>query len=125
MKANGWKPIWQRGWIRIGAGALALLVGMAMGVVAWLKWPGAAGASLLVVNDSRTRIDRVYVSKDSTWGSDRLGKGTLPSGLGMRIQLKPADGCRFNVRVVYSDEREETRSGVDLCRSPEVVFSGS
>lgn len=112
--------------VQIGAGVAALALIALIAFVAWLKWPsGQHVTSLLVVNDSRMRIDRVYVSREGPWGEDRLGKGTLPAGLGMRIQLKDAaGGCRFNVRVVYNDAREESKSGLDLCRTPEVVFSG-
>ena len=120
------KGLFARRGVQIAAGAAGVALLAVIGLVAWLQWPsGQHVTSVLVVNDSRTRIDRVYVSRDGPWGEDRLGKGTLPAGLGMRIQLKEAAaGCRFNVRVVYFGDREESKSGLDLCRTPEVVFSG-
>jgi hypothetical protein len=113
-------------WVRLATGAAALVLVALIGVVAWRQWPSGPGAtSVVIVNNSRLRIERVYVFQDGPQGMDRLGRGTLPVGLGMRIQLKDAVGCRFNVQVVYSDGPPETKNGLDLCRTPEVVFSGS
>jgi hypothetical protein len=120
------QSLFQQSWARVGAAIAAVLVllGGGAGMLAWRMWPPAHATGILVVNDSRMRIDRLYASHEGHWGEDRLGKGTLPAGLGMRVQLKGDSGCRFNIKVVYANDREETRNGVDLCTNPEVVFRG-
>ena len=122
------RKLFQQRWVQaiaVGA-ALVLLLGIG-GVIAWRMWPTLTHSlSVSVVNDGRTRITQLFVHPEGRVSSDDLlGKGTLPPGVGMRFQLKRDTGCRFDVEARYPDNRKETRSGVDLCRNPEVVFKGS
>ena len=49
--------------------------------------PPRRAPHVVVVNDGASRIDFLHVAPDTAaqWGDDRLGKGTLPRGLALRI----------------------------------------
>jgi hypothetical protein len=85
----------------------------------------ARATHVVVVNEGNSRIDYLHVAPEGAgeWGIDRLGKGSLPRGLALRIPLGDAGGCQFKVRATYTDKREDTRTGLDLCAQPEVVFA--
>ena len=87
--------------------------------------PQRRASQVVVVTDGSTRSDFLHIAPDNAaqWGDDRLGKGTLPRGLALRVPLGETAGCNFKVRATYSDKREDSRTGLDLCAQPEVVFS--
>lgn len=55
-------------------------------------------------------------------GPDRLGENVVEPGRDTRIRLGRTRGCVFDVTAVYEDGEEETRTAVNLCREPRVVF---
>ncbi|MCZ0732912.1 hypothetical protein [Phreatobacter sp. AB_2022a] len=61
---------------------------------------------------------------EPAWGRDRLGGRTLAIGERRQLRLDAARQCRYDLRAVYDDGREETRLGVDLCRQAEVALDG-
>lgn len=86
-----------------------------------------AQRELTVTNRTRQLIRELYVSAAATddWGDDRLGPGGLAPGRPFRVRLGRVRDCRFDLRVVYQDERSEERRGVDICRNRQVAFDGS
>jgi hypothetical protein len=55
-------------------------------------------------------------------GPDRLGENVIEPGRDTRIRLGRTRGCVFDVTATFEDGEEETRSAVNLCREPRVVF---
>ncbi len=82
---------------------------------------------LTITNRARQPIRELYVSPASSddWGDDRLGDASLAPGRPFRVRLGRVRDCRFDLRVVYEDERSEERRSVDICRNRQVAFDGS
>jgi S1-C subfamily serine protease len=57
------------------------------------------------------------------WGQDRFGSDVVPAGGDYRVRLSRNDGCVYDVRLLYADQREEVRQGVDLCAQPTLTFT--
>ena len=80
--------------------------------------PAAVGqpASFRLVNRGRLPVQELYVSdpREESWGEDVLGDDVL-AARGARSVRLPAQGCVFDVRVVFADGRATERRGVDLC----------
>jgi len=86
-----------------------------------------AGDAVTIVNGSGRGITALYLVRDGEAGPghDRLGSDTLPDGERKRLEFDRSDGCRFTLRVVYSDSTpDQQRAGVDLCQSPEITITG-
>jgi hypothetical protein len=79
-----------------------------------------------LINDSSQTIDNLNISpsEDDSWGDDLLGTLAIPAH--NRIIAGPTQetGCRFDVRVVYHDHREEVMRRQNLCDLEELAFSG-
>jgi S1-C subfamily serine protease len=92
--------------------------------------PPAQGAtgdpSIALLNRSRQTINEVYASlrSDSSWGADRLGSSVLPAGQRINLPL-PRGDCRWDLRVVYDNNRAEEKRDQNLCTVSEVAFDGS
>ena len=77
--------------------------------------PSSGGASVTVQNYSSWSIHRLYMSSASTssWGSDRLGQGTIPTGSSHTLY---GIGCdTWDVKLVDEDGDECEIRGVRLC----------
>ncbi|MFX7845166.1 hypothetical protein ABTK14_23205, partial [Acinetobacter baumannii] len=61
---------------------------------------------------------------EASWGEDRLGSDTVAAGRRLRFRLNAQQQCRFDVRAIYAEGREETRFGIDLCQRPELSLDG-
>lgn len=65
--------------------------------------------TLIVENDARSiaSIYYLYVSEstDTTWGSERLGAGTLSAGQTKTMSMTPC-GVNYDIKAVYSDGLE-------------------
>jgi hypothetical protein len=55
------------------------------------------------------------------WGADRLGEAVLRPGQSFLLRSRRA-ACRVDLRAVFEGGREETRPGLDLCGTREIVF---
>ncbi|WP_170181965.1 S1C family serine protease [Phreatobacter stygius] len=88
--------------------------------------PAARSPEVTFHNRSDTVMQNLFVTPtdEASWGEDRLGSDTVNAGRRHRFRLSTAQQCRFDVRAVYSEGREETRFGVDLCQRPEVSLDG-
>ncbi len=57
------------------------------------------------------------------WGADRLGNATLEPRADFALRIRSRD-CRFDLRAVYENDREELQPGLDLCRTEQVDLAG-
>lgn len=80
-----------------------------------------------LVNRSAESIFTVNISptEASGWGPDLLGKEVIMPGSKKIFNPGAANGCMFDVRVVYKSEREEERRSVNLCETEQLAFNGS
>ena len=72
-----------------------------------------------IVNKTGYTINELYVSsaKSDDWGSDVLGRDTLPSGESGDITFESGTrGCKWDLMVVYDDGEEAVwDDAFDLC----------
>lgn len=81
--------------------------------------------TLALTNRSGQEIEELYVSSTqaSGWGDDRLGDKVIEKNATFRLRL--AEGCLYDLQVVYADNRTEERMRVNLCRTPAQVFTAA
>ena len=80
--------------------------------------------SFNLVNRGRLAIREIYATStgQSTWGHDRLQRGTVPPNMNVPIRL-PADGnCVYDVRVVYENGAAEDQRRLNTCAVDSVPF---
>lgn len=67
-------------------------------------------------NQARLTLREVYARPAGTeaWGADRLGSATLEPKAEFRLRLRRQE-CRFDLRAVFENEREELHPDLDLC----------
>jgi len=77
-----------------------------------------------VQNETDQKLDHLYLSPPAAAerGPDRLGDAALAPGSNFRLRLNREAGCSFDVVAVWQDGREESRSAVNICRTPRLVF---
>ncbi|MFT8244261.1 hypothetical protein [Roseomonas sp. BN140053] len=77
-----------------------------------------------VVNDADSPLRELYVYLPGApaRGADRLGSEMVAPGRTLRVPLGRTRDCVFDVTAVYTDDTEETRQRMDLCRSSRVAF---
>jgi hypothetical protein len=100
--------------------AFALLLGA--GTVA--ATPAQAQNRFWLVNNSGLTIERAYVSPSrlSEWGSDILGRTTLPAGEQVRVSPAARD-CELDIKVQYEGGQEEEKMKVNACNITRIVFT--
>lgn len=86
--------------------------------------PGATGPRVTLINRSGRTVFSLYVFPDGApdEGPDRLGVRMLSQGDQVEVDLDPAQGCTFTIRVNYDQGPADERSGIDLCRTSELVI---
>lgn len=86
--------------------------------------PGATGPRVTLINRSGRTVFSLYVFPDGApdEGPDRLGVRMLSQGEQVEVDLDPAQGCSFTIRVNYDQGPADERSGIDLCRISELVI---
>jgi len=83
-----------------------------------------------VVNGNDHAIRSLYAATGGeragaeSWGTDRLGSGTIEPGARFRLRLR-SRACQVDLRAIYDDDSAEEKSGTDICKQPRVVFDGS
>ncbi len=89
--------------------------------------PAAPVREVPVVNRGRAAIRELYArpadgaAGAGGWGADRLGTTVLQPRDDVRLRVR-SRACRFDLRAVSANDREEVREGVDLCAVQGVVF---
>ncbi len=82
--------------------------------------------SFRLVNRTGEEILIVYANRDGAGrGPDRLGSNTLPDEetFDIRVGSIRSDRCLYTVTIVYaSDRSDETRTGINLCTTEELVI---
>ncbi len=78
-----------------------------------------------VANRARFIVRELYARAmgQEGWGADRLGNATLDPRADFALHIRSRD-CRFDLRAVYENDREELQPGLDLCRAQQVELSG-
>jgi hypothetical protein len=78
-----------------------------------------------VANRARVTVRELYARAlgQEGWGADRLGSGTLEPRADFALRIRSRD-CRFDLRAVYENDREEVQPGLDLCRTQAVELAG-
>ncbi len=78
---------------------------------------GGGDPSFSFVNNGRSTIRELYVSssRQSTWGSDRLGQYVLQPGQNTWVALPGSGGCHVDVRVVYNNGQSREMRNVETC----------
>lgn len=87
--------------------------------------PAPAPATRLL-NAADATIRNLYVApaEQGVGREDWLGSAQITPGNAVLVRAPPGQGCLFNLRVVYIDDRNEDRPGVDLCAAGELRFEG-
>lgn len=80
-----------------------------------------------VANQSGTTIREFYMTDVDTpnWGDDRLGVHVIQPGQTMRVlptlEQRARGYCRYDMRVVFSNNARFERRGVNLCEATALV----
>jgi S1-C subfamily serine protease len=100
-------------------------------LVVLAAWPALAEAqtqstAVYINNRSSQTIENIYLSPvgNDKWGDDRLGDKTLLANGRFPVDPGMANGCSYDVRVVYADKQSEERRNQNLCQLEEIAFSG-
>lgn len=86
------------------------------------------GGDFWALNSTGREIREFYVSPhDNTrWGSDVLGRATLPNGVGTIVTFSPESqtGCIFDFKLVFDDGTSVTYTqGRNVCRVDAILFN--
>jgi hypothetical protein len=110
---------------------LALAAGIAA-VTSTVLLPGSAFAAVQdfdVINGTTGNLENVYVSPQQVddWLNDVLGDQVMPSGSQAHVTFKGADPsvCIYDVKIVDDQGNTGTVSGIDLCSTSAVTFTGA
>lgn len=78
-----------------------------------------------IANRARFTVRELYARAmgREAWGADRLGSATLDPRAEFPLRIRSRD-CRFDLRAVYENDREEVQPGLDLCRAAQVELAG-
>lgn len=71
-----------------------------------------------IVNNTRTTIRTVNATNVGRrdWGVDLLGNEIIPPGRRMVINVEDRTGyCRYDFRAIFTDGRQVTRQGMNVC----------
>ncbi len=88
--------------------------------------PSLPALDVAVTNRSEVTLRELYARPAAGdpgrgWGPDRLGTSVIEPGQSFSFRLRTRD-CAFDLRAVYADDREEVRSGLDLCGTRSLAF---
>jgi hypothetical protein len=92
------------------------------------RTPGTDGATIEVniINRATLAIQVLNVrrARANDWGQDRLGRDVIATRSSFTLRLPSGGNCSYDIRVAYDNNREEIRSGVNLCETRELTFEG-
>ncbi|OYW10307.1 MAG: hypothetical protein B7Z53_01260 [Rhodospirillales bacterium 12-71-4] len=77
-----------------------------------------------VQNETDLVLNFLYLFAPGTEdrGPDRLGNEVVSPSTTFRFRMPRSLGCNFDVVAIWQDGTEEARSGVNICRTPRLVF---
>lgn len=85
----------------------------------------AGDQDFTLVNKTGYEINKVFGRESGTrdWGSDILGRDTLDDGESVLIKFDhDENACKWDMRVVYSDNDTSTWTGLNLCKISKVTL---
>jgi len=87
-------------------------------------------ANFWFLNSTGKELHNLYVSPHSqdSWGSDILGRATLPDGMGTLVIFPPQlrGVCHEDFKLVFSDGTAQTyTSGIDVCQLHALQFNAT
>jgi hypothetical protein len=98
-------------------------------MAAWLAVPvpgqAASDQDFELINGTGFEIDEVYVSasNNNSWGKDVLGQDVLAFRSSASIVFpKATTGCKWDLRVIYSDRDKSEWRGLNLCSISKVTL---
>lgn len=85
-------------------------------------------ANFWFLNNTGKDLNNLYVSPHSqnSWGTDVLGRATLPDGMGTLIVFPPAwrGVCHEDFKLVFKDGTSQTyQQGLDVCQLHALQFN--
>ncbi|WP_043340989.1 hypothetical protein [Belnapia moabensis] len=85
--------------------------------------PSLPVREVTVSNRGRRMLRELYARATGReeWGADRLGSETIEPQGDFRLRLR-GQACRFDLRAVFDNDREEVQRGLDLCAQRQVGF---
>ena len=87
---------------------------------------GAVDRNVRIHNETGVTIYRFYSTNSgaSKWGSDVMGKSTLPSGSSMRLNFDNKQGyCEFDFRAEFSDGAVLQKNRVNVCEIGDYYYT--
>jgi hypothetical protein len=97
---------------------MTILAGAALFATAMTSSAKNYDRSIEIVNNSHLAITSFYASNigSDSWEGDLLGKGVLPSGTHVRVNLDDGTSyCRFDLKTRFADGTSVVRRNVDIC----------
>ncbi|MGB8030976.1 MAG: hypothetical protein WCF30_15090 [Terracidiphilus sp.] len=87
-------------------------------------------ANFWFLNNSGKTLNNLYVSPHSqnSWGTDVLGRASLPDGMGTLIVFPPQwrGVCHEDFKLVFSDgTAEQYTQGIDVCQLHALQFDAA
>lgn len=81
---------------------------------------------VMIVNQGPATMVGLFTQSPgaSGWGSDHLGTGTLRPQGRFHLRMQAAQGCRWNIRLVFAGGHVDERAGIDLCAMTELLAAG-
>lgn len=77
----------------------------------------------VVTNRGRRTLRELYARPPGrdAWGADRLGSAVVEPRAEFRLRLR-GQGCAYDLRAVFEDDREEVQRNLDLCAIQAIGF---
>ena len=105
--------------------ALALALGLLAAPAGAQTPPAPAGVhAIKLSNTEKQAITAIYASPPgrNDWGEDLLGKQVGGAGKTVNLKISSA-ACTVDLQMLMTDGTMVTKSGVDVCATPEYRFS--
>ena len=82
--------------------------------------------SFNVINKSGMPIRELFATPagDANYGRSRLNGRTIPAGGAQVIRLPAGINCIYDIRITYSDGRNEDHREVNTCRGTDLIAGG-
>lgn len=80
----------------------------------------------MIVNQGPATVVGLFTQTQgaASWGNDHLGAGTLRPQGRFHLRKQAAQGCTWNIRIVFAGGHIDERTGIDLCAMPELLVAG-